>query len=239
MIRPGSLEDDIYTTPVGGLLDGGDGIRNPHPLPLSLRERGDSLGVSECPGVGCAPGTRTFDAPGETIEGVDGVCTGQLGEAENHQADGATAQDGDTVGDLELAQINGVEGNAKRFEQGPGGIAQAIGDREATPRRAEHKLLERAVVRPQTAEVETAAQVRMPHLTHLAAMTGGGRVYGDALAGHEWVVFAIARVFADGLYNSGKLVPQCERRFDLCIADTPIKVSVQIRTAHAYCRDPQ
>ncbi|MCI0353130.1 MAG: hypothetical protein L0Z53_27235, partial [Acidobacteriales bacterium] len=173
-------------------------------------------------GVGCAPGKRFFDAPREAVEGVDGVCAGQPGEAKNHQADGAASQNGDAVGDLELTQVNGVEGDAERFEQRPGGIAQAVGDRKAAPRRAEHELLERAVVWPQTTEVEAAAQVGVPHLAHLAAVAGGGRVYGDALAGHERIVFAIARIFADGLYNSGKLVPKCEGRFDLCSADAPV-----------------
>jgi hypothetical protein len=119
-----------------------------------------------------------------------------------------------------------MEGDAERFEQRPGGITQAVGDGEAASRRAEHDLLERAVVRPQTAEVEAAAQVGVPHLAHLTAVAGRGRVYGDALTGHERVVFAVARVFADSLYNSGKLVSEDEGRFDLCIADAPIQIGV-------------
>jgi hypothetical protein len=73
----------------------------------------------------------------------------------------------------------------------------------------------------------------MPHLAHLTVVTGGSRVYGNALAQNEWVIQSIAGVFPNCFDDSSKLVAEHQRGLHPGVADAPVGVGMQVRAADA------
>ena len=101
----------------------------------------------------------------------------------NHQADRPAAEDGNRIGEANLAQVDGMQRHAQRLKRRAGGETHAVGYLEGGVRRPDDELLQRALHAGRAAEAHRQAEVGVAFEAVFAMAARGGGVDGDAIAG--------------------------------------------------------
>jgi hypothetical protein len=153
---------------------------------------------------------------------------------DKQQSNGPCAENGHAITQPYFRKIDGMEGDAERFEHRGGFVIDGVRHRKTGVGRYDHELAQAAVVGIQAAEVEASAEIGMSTLTQVAAVARMSGINRHARAGTR-----LSYVRADLFDDAGKLVSEDERRFQDSVANASIGERVQVAAANSGGGDAQ
>ena len=168
-------------------------------------------------------GARGGGAP--VLERVDGEGDGGAGrraDLREQQPDRPAADDRHAGGDVDVAEVDRVDGDAERLEQRARDAVERVRQRVQPVGRPAQVLAERSVPAPVPREPDLRAEVRMALAAQVAALARDRRVDGHAPAGQRPL-----------LHDARELVPDHERRGQPRVADRALLEPVQVGAADA------
>jgi hypothetical protein len=124
-----------------------------------------------------------------------------------------------------------MQSHSQRLEKSSFLARHFIGQRKTAARTNQEILLKGAVIRPQTAEVKSVAEIRVAPLAEFAAVAWGRGIDGHPASGFQSVVVRVSRVGSEINNRTRKLMPQHQRRLELNVADPCIQIGVKVGAA--------
>jgi hypothetical protein len=153
----------------------------------------------------------------QRLGGVDGTRAHEPGELHEQQPDRPAAEDADRHAEPQVAEIEGVQRDAQRFEHRAIRVGELVRQRVQAGRGPGDKLAQAAVERAVPGEAYGRAEIGVSATAQVAVLTGDGRVDRHALA--------VPRAALD---NARHLVPDHQRLDQPGVADAGLGVPVQV-----------
>jgi hypothetical protein len=158
----------------------------------------------------------------QRLDGQHRRGAGRAGQLDDEQADRSAADDRDARADLDVAQVERVDGHAERLQHGATGVADLVGQGEELAVWPDEELAQATVGGAVPGEPNGRAEVRVALEAAFADAARYRRVDGDPGSG--------ARTRLD---DPGELVAEHERPGQHGVADPSLGEPVQVRTAES------
>jgi hypothetical protein len=161
---------------------------------------------------------------------VDGGSSRELSDARGENPDRSAAKYGHTATEVEMTEINGVDGDTQRFSDGANRQGHARREREEQVTRMDDELLKRAGHRRTAEEAQILAEVGIAFHAEPTFPAVDGRVDGNRRAWRR-----TRRPRPKSLNHSSYLMSENMAGVELEIPNPALRVVLKIRTADSHC----